>query len=152
MFWQLTELLRTLSVKLPALCAAINIQIAQWIRLLPINRDPCIVCIPLVNLNPLSHWSFLCRSFTYSHLTWMDKIVGGNIRVLRSPVKSQAVRHLEALARKAVMFNDTHALSLSSWLLMRCSSLCMDESASGGMLWLKCLSPLWPESLRKVQH
>lgn len=53
------------------------------------------------------------------------QIIGSNIRVLRSHVKSQAVCHLDALARKAVMFNDT--LSHTFSLLMRCSSFCMDE-------------------------
>ncbi len=98
--------------------------------LLPINKDPCSLhstgeaesSQPLIYILP-------------SYLN--GQIIGGNITVLRSPVKIPAVPHLEALARKAVMFNDTHAidtaLAHSACLLLRCSSLCMDESASGRM-------------------
>ncbi len=104
--------------------------------LLPINKDPCSLhstgeaesSQPLKFPPPLIY-------ILPSYLN--GQIIGGNITVLRSPVKIPAVPHLEALDRKAVMFNDTHAidtaLAHSACLLLRCSSLCMDESASGRM-------------------
>lgn len=104
--------------------------------LLPINKVPCSL-YSTGEAEPSQPLKFP-PPLIYILPSYLNgQIIGGNITVFRSPVKIQAVPHLEELARKAVMFNDAHAidtaLALSSCLLMRCPSLCMDESASGRM-------------------
>lgn len=155
MFWQLTKLLPNPFSRIACIMYSHKHTNCTTHLLLPINKDPCSLhssgeiesSQPLKVPPPL-----ICILPSYLN----GQIIGGNIRVLGSPVKSQAVCHLEALARKAIMFNDTHtvdtALALSFCPLMRCSSLCVDEGASGRMFWVKCLSQLWLGSLQKVQH